>query len=112
MSKNELQKILDNNWSGNIRELENIIEQAVILSEGNLIEPGDIIIESRQYSDETGDSIIDLPDTGIKLEEIEKKLLLQALSKSNGNQTRAAGLLGISRSALRYRMEKHKIPFK
>ncbi len=111
-SQKALEKIFNNNWLGNIRELENIIEQAVVLSERNLIEPDDIIIESQQYLDAHDDSLIDLPDTGVKLEEIEKKLLLQALSKSNGNQTKAAGLLGISRSALRYRMEKHKIPFK
>ncbi|HDS09015.1 MAG TPA: sigma-54-dependent Fis family transcriptional regulator [Firmicutes bacterium] len=97
-------------WFGNIRELENVIEQAVILSEGGILAPDDIIITRTSREDDSG--YFGIPDSGINLEELEYKLLIQALKKANNNQTKAAQLLGISRSALRYRMEKHDIPFK
>jgi two-component system NtrC family response regulator len=54
-------------------------------------------VEQQQYR---------LPSTGISLEEVEKEFVGQALQMSEGNQTRAAQLLGISRDALRYRMQK------
>ncbi|MCA9571589.1 MAG: helix-turn-helix domain-containing protein, partial [Myxococcales bacterium] len=50
-----------------------------------------------------------LPEGGVNLEELELSLLMQALERTEGNQSRAARLLGISRYALRYRMEKHDL---
>ncbi|MDD3626679.1 MAG: sigma-54 dependent transcriptional regulator [bacterium] len=106
-----LKKLYQYDWRGNTRELENVIEQAIILSEDSKLKPEDIIINSIVRS-EIEEGMVGIPDSGIKLEELEYKLLIQALKKANNNQTKAAQLLGISRSALRYRMEKHNIPFK
>ncbi len=94
-------------WKGNIRELENIIERLVILSQNNVITikdlPKDIQIKDINVEE------FELPQRGINLEEVEKSLILQALNISNNNQTKAAQLLGISRHTLIYRMEKYKI---
>ncbi len=55
---------------------------------------------------DNGTGTIDLPDEGLTLKEVEKDLISQAINKADGNQTKAAKLLGISRDALRYKMQK------
>ena len=94
-------------WKGNIRELENVIERLVILSQGNRIYDRDLPKEILQQDHDIKE--FDLPESGINMEEVEKSLILQALSKSENNQTKAAHLLGITRHTLIYRMEKYKI---
>lgn len=94
-------------FKGNIRELENIIERLVILSEGTLIDkndlPREILFESsREFQ-------FKLPSNGINLEKIEKSFILQALKICDHNQTKAAKLLGVTRHTLIYRMEKYNI---
>lgn len=102
-------------WPGNIRELQNVIERAVILSQGNEIKthhlPKEIQKNEANKNDtplETG-LILNFPDGGISIDQVEKQLILKALEKSNGNQTKASNLLGITRSALLYRAQKYKI---
>lgn len=97
-------------WPGNVRELENMVQRAVILSRGEEILPSDLpasIHNPKNVSNGQGEFV--LPPGGICLEEVEKDLLTQALARTNYNQTKAARLLGISRSALIYRMQKHGI---
>jgi len=98
-------------WPGNIRELENVIERMIVLSNGTLIDEDDLPDELRmQHLTAHPDSpSIEIPEEGISLEAVERELLLQALEKSSGNQTRAARLLDISRRTFIYRMEKHGI---
>jgi two-component system NtrC family response regulator len=100
-------------WPGNVRELENVIERALILSDGRDIYPDHIPERLRHFSlsrkSESFPVEVELPDSGIVLDELEKGLILKALQKTEGNQTKAAALLGISRHALIYRMEKHGI---
>jgi DNA-binding NtrC family response regulator len=100
-------------WPGNVRELRNVIERSVILNgnEGLIrIEhlPPEIRYGTRAIAPEEAGSF-ELPEEGINLEEVEKSFLVQALARTKGNQTAAARLLGISRYALRYRMEKFSI---
>ncbi|MCL6611070.1 MAG: sigma-54 dependent transcriptional regulator [Peptococcaceae bacterium] len=96
------------NWPGNIRELQNVLERAAIISHGNEITANDLPREFQAASVKSGgETVVNIPDTGISLEELEKELILKALEKSKGNQTRAAQLLGITRSALLYRIQKH-----
>lgn len=96
-------------WPGNIRELENAVERAVILCSQDYITPAYLPKEMVDHIDTTGEFVINLPDEGISLETVEHDLILMALEKSGGNQTKAARLLGITRSALIYRMEKYGI---
>ncbi|MDF2522693.1 MAG: two-component system response regulator [Clostridiales bacterium] len=96
-------------YPGNIRELENIIERLVILSaDGQItttILPKEVI--KGAYSNRKEPFI--LPEEGVSLEEVEESFVRQALERSKGNQTQAAKLLGISRHALIYRMDKFKL---
>ncbi len=96
-------------WPGNVRELENIIERAIVLKKkSNVIGPEDIPeqIKTKQFSSPMS---LEIPDEGIKLEEVERELIINALKKSGQNQTRAAELLGITRNTLIYRLEKYNI---
>lgn len=96
-------------WPGNVRELRNIIERTVIMMQGDVILPDDLPAELR-FSDQPLPSAagcpFTLPEEGIDLEAVEKGMLIQALQRTSGNQSAAARLLGITRYALRYRMEK------
>ena len=96
-------------WPGNVRELRNVVERAVILLQGDVIQPSDLPPEIRVASSASGGSNtcpFVLPEEGVDLEAVERGLLEQALGRTNGNQSAAARLLGITRYALRYRMEK------
>ena len=96
-------------WPGNVRELENIIERAIVLKkEDNVISPEDIPdhIKIKQLRSQMS---LEIPDEGVKLEEVEKALIINALNKAGQNQTRAAELLNISRQTLIYRMQKYDI---
>jgi two-component system, NtrC family, response regulator AtoC len=93
-------------WPGNVRELRNVIERAVLLSQGDTIGPADIVVGQAGRVETVTSNSVPLPTTGIDLHELENSLVLQALTRANNNQTHAAKLLGLSRDALRYRMEK------
>jgi len=104
-------------WPGNVRELRNIIEQAVFLAQGEYIGSEQINIApalsmrlpAPGMMDDKKEGEVILPSEGISLEEVERKLVVQAIEQASGNVTRAAKLLGLSRDTLRYRMEKYKI---
>ena len=99
------------NWPGNVRELKNVIERAMILGEGEILLMEHLPIEILGQASKQGGMIegIRIPPDGISLEKVEEALVRQALKMTNGNQTRAAKLLDISRDALRYRMQKFGI---
>jgi two-component system response regulator AtoC len=98
-------------WPGNVRELKNVIERALILGEGDTLLMEHLPIEILGQASKQGGAIegIRIPPQGISLEKVEEALVKQALKMTNGNQTRAAKLLDISRDALRYRMQKFGI---
>ena len=89
-------------WPGNVRELRNAIERAMLLVEGDLLEPEHFTTLTRTVAS----TQFRLPPAGVNLDEVERQLLLQALERANGNQTQAAQLLGINRDQVRYRIEK------
>jgi two-component system, NtrC family, response regulator AtoC len=101
-------------WPGNVRELRNVIERAIVLEDGDVISarclPADILNGQRMQSSPlervNDDYIFHLPSDGISLEALETSLMKQALTQSNGNQTRAAKLLGLTRDQFRYRWKK------
>jgi len=96
-------------WPGNIRELQNVIERALILSQGDPITPAHLPKELLQSGSGRAKLKIEIPDEGISLEEVEKELIREALKKAGGNQTKAAALLGITRATLLYRMQKYNL---
>ncbi|KPU27294.1 transcriptional regulator [Caloranaerobacter sp. TR13] len=108
ISKKVLDKFIQYDWKGNIRELQNVIERCVILSSGEEIEEN-ILPDEIKRRENFADTYFSLPDEGISLEEVERSLILQALEKTNFNQTKAAKLLGITRHTLLYRMEKYNL---
>jgi DNA-binding NtrC family response regulator len=95
-------------WPGNVRELRNVVERAMILGDGDTLLMEHLPIEILGQSSRQGVTIegIRIPPEGISLEKVEEALVRQALKMTNGNQTKAAKLLDISRDALRYRMQK------
>ena len=93
-------------WPGNIRELENVIERALVLDKNGSIGLDDLPDRLRTREHRVANLRMELPDEGISLEDVERELLLAALEKHNWNQTRAAAFLNITRSTLVYRMEK------
>jgi len=108
-----LKLLLRYNWPGNIRELENSIERAVLLTEGSLITLDDLRLGETITPgvDSDGPSIVRIPPAGIPLEEIERRALVEALKMSNWVQKDAAELLSISPRVINYKIKMLKIEF-
>jgi DNA-binding NtrC family response regulator len=94
-------------WPGNIRELRNAIERAMLLVEGDELTNKDFPLTTGAAPRLT--DALQLPAHGIDLEQLERSLVVQALERSGWNQTRAAALLGVNRDQIRYRIEKFKL---
>jgi two-component system response regulator AtoC len=97
-------------WPGNVRELRNLVERAVLLCESELLQPADFdSLHTARHRPSTSHGGFELPAEGVNLEEVEKSLVVQALERAGGNQTRAAALLGLHRDQIRYRIEKFSL---
>jgi two-component system NtrC family response regulator len=96
-------------WPGNIRELENVIERALVLDRDGRIGVDDLPGRLQSAGQQVGTLRMELPDEGVSLEDVEKELLFATLQKHNWNQTRAATYLKITRSTLIYRMQKFSL---
>jgi DNA-binding NtrC family response regulator len=97
--------LLSYGWPGNIRELRNAIERAMLLTNGEWLEPADFLLVTPAATGSDGG--FQLPAQGVNLEALEHSLVIQALERCGGNQTRAATLLGMNRDQIRYRIEKY-----
>jgi DNA-binding NtrC family response regulator len=103
-----LRKLMEFHWPGNVRELENIVERACALAPGPFIEASDIQIDHVAGRNHSGQLPL-LPE-GKTLDQWEDELIREAYRRANGNKSEAARMLGLSRNALRYRLEKIGIP--
>jgi DNA-binding NtrC family response regulator len=90
-------------WPGNVRELRNAVERAMLLAEGDWLTPESFPVSGRRSGNH---GLMELPEEGVNLDTLERELVVQALRRTGGNQTKAAQLLGLNRDQIRYRVEK------
>ena len=95
------------NWPGNVRQLENYLHRIYVLSESTSIDLDELPPEILDTSLPSTDLEIGIPEDGVSLDEIIKEYVCAALAKTNGTQTKAAELLGISRRQLQHRMQSY-----
>jgi DNA-binding NtrC family response regulator len=134
ISEGAKRQMLSYGWPGNVREMRNVIERAIILGAGGPVDaldlpgqapmpevpespPADLMaggeapavpVTADPDRTEKRESSFRLPPSGIVLEDVEREFIRQALEITQGNQTKAADALGLTRDALRYRMKKFK----
>lgn len=110
LDKSAIKRMQRHDWPGNVRELRNLCARLVTLNEpGAILTEEELSNELAVQSSSIDSSLFELPMEGIRLEEIEKDLIRQALDRAGGNKSQAAKLLGITRDAFLYRLKKHEI---
>ena len=103
LSPAALRRLQSHSWPGNIRELRNVLERAVLLTEASVLEPNDLGFDFELKRRESR------PSGVVTLREAERSLIERVLGEEHGNVGRAAERLGISRSSLYQRIQKHRI---
>ena len=100
-----LQALVEYRWPGNVRQLEAVIERAILLNDGDVITLRDIgrLLHSRKPESRV---LFDLPEEGLDFENLEKELILKAMKRTGGVATKAAKLLRMNYKAFLYRLEK------
>jgi DNA-binding NtrC family response regulator len=99
--------IARHNWPGNVRELENVLGHGAMMAMGETIDVGDFpdYLVSPQRGGESAATVT--PSDDDTFADHEKRLIVEALTRANGNQSQAARALRLGRDALRYKMQKH-----
>lgn len=109
-SRSALKALRTHPWPGNIRELRNLCERLSILIAGRTIEAENLPLEftGNTVSDTSGETpAFTLPEVGVHLDSLEADMIHQALLRTNGNRSKSARLLGLTRDTLLYRIQKH-----
>jgi len=112
ISDEALEVLMRYHWPGNVRELQNVMERLVILSKGDRIEVSDLprslarSAETKPVQRQSAENLVGEISLGDSVHEVERNLILKALQKCNNNKTRAARLLGLTRSTFRYKLSK------
>ncbi|MFW5442793.1 MAG: sigma-54 interaction domain-containing protein [Methylococcaceae bacterium] len=106
-NKQALKVLRGYHWPGNIRELRNLCERLSILLSGQTVTPENLPHEFNSCISAPTDSAFILPEVGLHLDDLEADMIHQALARTNGNRSKSARLLGISRDTLLYRIQKH-----
>lgn len=109
LSKEAVDLLIKYNFPGNVRELENAIERAVVLCRSDVITVNDLPNVIKGFKAEK--EMVTNENTSLieQVEALEKKLIFDALSKTNGNQSQAGRMLGLTERNLRYKMQKYEI---
>lgn len=108
--------LMSHSWVGNVREIRNVIERAVLFEQSDVLTAETISLQplttqapaAKTTFQMTGSDFI-IPEEGISLEDVERDLLKQALMRTGGNKTKAAQLLGLSRETIKYRLKKFRL---
>jgi two-component system, NtrC family, response regulator AtoC len=108
VSDDAMRRLQTYGWPGNIRELRNAVERAMLLADGDELKAEHFPVVASVGTAKLTEGV-DLPANGIDLEQLERSLVVQALERSSWNQTRAASLLGLNRDQIRYRIEKFNL---
>ncbi|MBC8084346.1 MAG: sigma-54-dependent Fis family transcriptional regulator [Hymenobacter sp.] len=104
-----LLKLRQHSWPGNVRELQHTVERAIILGESDTLRPQDFHFSAME-TPVSGSLSSELPDDGpLQLSEVEKNTILRVIERHHGNITKAAKELGLTRTALYRRLEKHDL---
>jgi DNA-binding NtrC family response regulator len=106
IDRNALEYLKNKNWSGNVREFENLMERATLLIDSEKITAHDLEFICGTGDESQGGNPYDTPL--IPLKEMEKKLIIKALDNQNGNRTHAAKILGISVRTLRNKLHEYE----
>lgn len=109
ISKEAADVLMKYNYPGNVRELENIIERAVVLTRGKVITLNDLPMNIKGFKEEKSLGSLEEGTLIEQVEALEKQLIFDALQESEGNQTKAGKLLGLTERNLRYKMKKYNI---
>ncbi len=95
-----MRAMLEHDWPGNVRELQHAIERAVLLAQGDKIQAGDFGLRGGRTPQRLEE---------LSLEQVESLLIRKAMARYEGNVSKAAGALGLSRSALYRRLDRYGI---
>ena len=109
MSKDAKAILLNYHWPGNVRELKNVIERILLMEDGKVINEKHLRFLNLDFVPPSGFHDFMISPSGIDLNDLNKRLIIQALKLSGGNKTKAGQLLGLSRATLIYRIEKYGI---
>ena len=109
VSKEAVDVLMKYPYPGNVRELENIIERAVVLTRGKVITLNDLPMNIKGFKEEKTLGSLDEGTLTDQVEALEKQLIFDALQQSDGNQTKAGKLLGLTERNLRYKLKKYNI---
>jgi len=105
LTEEAMQVLMSMSWKGNVREFENIIERAILMCKGDLIDTKNLFLtEKNEQTEETRYTFMPT----VSLKEMEKKVIFHALDQTNGNRTHAAGILGISVRTLRNKLNEYR----
>jgi transcriptional regulator with PAS, ATPase and Fis domain len=108
VSPEAIERLKSYGWPGNVRELRNAVERAMLLADGDELTAEHFPMQGGATLTRLSEQV-QLPASGIDLEQLERSLVVQALERSAWNQTKAAALLGVNRDQIRYRIEKFKL---
>ncbi|MGB5158648.1 sigma-54-dependent transcriptional regulator [Desulfobacterium sp. N47] len=108
MTENAITALTERSWKGNVRELENVMERAVLLCKGNLIDEKLLSLNGRSVPAFHPGSLLQSVIPEVSLRELEKKVIFQTLDKTKGNRTHAADILGISVRTLRNKLNEYR----
>ena len=106
VSKEAMDLLMRYVYPGNVRELQNIIERAVVMARGDVVTKNDLSLEGQEMQS-AAESLPSATTLSEQVEDLEKKAIAEALQQANGIQSRAADILGLTERNLRYKLKKY-----